>query len=77
MLINIYGGGISGLTVAHELIEKGFKVNVYEKDLEVGGMAKSKRDKNNVPTEHSWRGYGPFYFNTFELLKRIILSVKI
>jgi uncharacterized protein with NAD-binding domain and iron-sulfur cluster len=69
--VNIYGAGISGLTVAHELIEKGFKVNVFEKDSEVGGMAKSKRNKYNIPTEHSWRGYAPFYHNTFDILKRI------
>ncbi len=69
--VNIYGAGISGLTVAHELIEKGFNVNIFEKDSEVGGMAKSKRNKYNVPTEHSWRGYAPFYHNTFDILKRI------
>lgn len=76
MVINIYGAGIAGLTVAHELIEKGFEVHVYEKDNEVGGMAKSKRDKYGIPTEHSWRGYAPFYFNTFELLKRIPLDKR-
>ena len=69
--INIYGAGIAGLTVAHELIEKGFDVTVYEKDNIAGGMARTYRDKNNIPTEHSWRGYGPFYYNTFELIKRI------
>ena len=68
MLINIYGAGISGLTIAHELIEKGYQVHIYEKDLEVGGMAKSKRTEENVPSEHSWRGYAPFYFNTFKFI---------
>ena len=24
--VSIFGGGISGLTIAHELIEKGFKI---------------------------------------------------
>ena len=71
MLINIYGAGISGLTIAHELIEKGYQVHIYEKDTDVGGMAKSRRTNENVPTEHSWRGYAPFYFNTFDILKRI------
>jgi len=69
--VSIFGGGISGLTVAHELIEKGFKVNVYEKDELLGGMAKSKRNSKNIPIEHSWRGYGPFYHNVFDILKRI------
>ena len=29
----IVGAGLSGLTVAHELIEKGFEVVVYEKHI--------------------------------------------
>ena len=33
-------------------------------------MAKSKRN-NGIPTEHSWRAYGNFYFNIFNLLGRI------
>lgn len=72
-MINIYGAGISGLTVAHELIEKGFKVNLYEKNNIAGGMARSIRNINNIPTEHSWRGYGPFYYNLFNIMKRIPL----
>ena len=74
--ITIIGAGISGLTVAHELITRGFSVNVYEKDNEAGGMAKSKRNENNIPTEHSWRGYGPFYYNFFEIAKRIPIKLK-
>jgi cytochrome b involved in lipid metabolism len=69
--VSIFGAGISGLTIAHELSEKGFEVFVYEKDENIGGMAKSKRNKNNLPTEHSWRGYASFYHNTFNILKRI------
>lgn len=74
--IAIIGAGISGLTIAHELIKKGFIVDIYEKDSEVGGMAKSKRTKENIPTEHSWRGYGPFYYNFFDIAKQIPLDLK-
>ena len=45
MKIIIIGSGISGLTVAHELIHKGFEVEIYEKDSVAGGMAKSFRYK--------------------------------
>lgn len=69
-MIAIFGAGIAGLTCALELIEKGFKVIIYEKDDLPGGMAKSKRI-NGIPSEHSWRGYANFYFNIFNLLKRI------
>ena len=71
--IIIFGAGISGLTIAHELVEKGFNVEIYEKDSINGGMARSFRDNNNIPTEHSWRGYGPFYKNLYDILNRIPL----
>ena len=71
MKVNIYGCGLSGLTVAHELVEKGFQVEIFEKAPIGGGMARSFRYKNGVPTEHSWRGYGPFYKNVFDIMKRI------
>ena len=77
MNVIIFGAGISGLTAAHELIEKGFSVTIYEKDSLVGGMARSNRTKENVPTEHSWRGYAPFYYNTFDIMKRIPINNNI
>jgi len=67
----IFGGGISGLTVAHELVKKGFKVTVVEKDTCLGGMAKTRWENNNTPSEHSWRGWSNTYSNTFRLMKEI------
>ncbi len=72
--IVIFGGGIAGLTVAHELVEKGFNVTVIEQDKILGGMARSRREENFIPSEHSWRGYAPFYANTFDIMKRIPLT---
>ena len=69
-MIAIFGGGIAGLTTALELVNKGFKVKIYEKDDSCGGMAKSKRI-NGIPTEHSWRGYARFYNNIFDVLEQI------
>jgi len=73
--VSIFGGGIAGLTIAHHLIQKGFQVAVYELSNSIGGMAKSIRETiNNIPTEHSWRGYWPFYYNCFNILKNIPFS---
>ena len=69
--IIVIGGGISGLTVCHELINKGFHVKLFEKDNMIGGMARSRREFNGSPSEHSWRGYGPFFNNFFDIAKRI------
>lgn len=75
--IAIFGAGIAGLTVADALIDRGFAVTVYEKDSSAGGMAKSKRTPQlNIPTEHSWRGYAPFYYNVFEVMKRIPINTE-
>ncbi len=71
MKVNIYGCGLAGLTVAHELVEKGFQVEIFEKAPIGGGMARSFRYSNDVPTEHSMRAYGPFYKNVFDIMKRI------
>lgn len=75
----IFGGGIAGLTAAHELAEKGYKVTLVEKSPHLGGMAYSSRITNsewdNLPTEHSWRAYLVWYHNFFNIAKRIPLTV--
>lgn len=76
-MISIFGAGIAGLTCALELVEKGYDITIYEKDSLPGGMAKSKRvGFNQIPSEHSWRGYANFYFNMFNLLKKIPLETE-
>jgi uncharacterized protein with NAD-binding domain and iron-sulfur cluster len=37
----IIGGGVGGLSAAHELIERGFEVTVYERNHVLGGKARS------------------------------------
>lgn len=37
----ILGGGVAGLSAAHELIERGYEVEVYERQLIAGGKARS------------------------------------
>lgn len=37
----VVGGGLAGLTAAHELQERGFKVVVYERNDRLGGKARS------------------------------------
>lgn len=69
-MIIIIGAGISGLTCALELAKRGIKVIIYEQNKIAGGMAKSYRI-NNIPTEHSWRGFMSFYYNTFDILKQL------
>ena len=37
----VFGGGISGLTAAHELADRGFSVTLYEAGSRLGGLARS------------------------------------
>ncbi|OAH14576.1 tRNA 5-methylaminomethyl-2-thiouridine biosynthesis bifunctional protein MnmC [Streptomyces jeddahensis] len=39
--VAVLGGGIGGLTAAHELAERGFDVTVYDRRAEWGGKARS------------------------------------
>ena len=70
----IFGAGIAGLTAAHELAKLGYKITIFERMNNVGGFARSDRLFNDAPTEHSWRGYAPFYYNFFDIAKEIPLD---
>ena len=39
--VAVIGAGVSGLTAAHELIERGFSVTLYEGRTSAGGKARS------------------------------------
>ncbi len=70
--VAIFGAGIAGLTVAHELVQRGYQVSVYEFNDSAGGFFRSeRREADNLPSEYSWHGFGPWYHNTFDLLKQI------
>jgi hypothetical protein len=75
--IVIFGAGISGLSAAHELAQLGYGVAVYETADEPGGFFRSYRDKqDNLPTEYSWHGMGPWYINAFDLMRHIPFNEK-
>lgn len=68
----IFGAGIAGLSAAHELARLGYGVSVYEAANEPGGFFRSYRNKqDNLPTEYSWHGMGPWYVNAFDLMRDI------
>jgi hypothetical protein len=70
--VAVFGGGIAGLTVAHELARLGYRVALYESNPEAGGFFRSSRQPGtNMPTEFSWHGMGPWYHNVFDLLRQI------
>jgi uncharacterized protein with NAD-binding domain and iron-sulfur cluster len=75
----VLGGGVAGMSAAHELIERGFEVEVYEKKTKyVGGKARSVDVPNTsigggqpLPGEHGFRFFPGFYRHITDTFKRI------
>jgi len=74
----ILGGGVAGLSAAHELIERGFKVQVFEKRAVPGGKARSVRvagtgtgGRQDLPGEHGFRFFPRFYRHLPDTMRRI------
>ena len=62
--IIIIGAGISGLTIAHKLMNTNNRVIIVEKNDEIGGLVTTYRTKKNgYPIEHSPRVFLENYHN--------------
>jgi uncharacterized protein with NAD-binding domain and iron-sulfur cluster len=75
--VAVFGGGIAGLTAAHELIQRGFDVTVYERRA-WGGKARSTEvpgsgsgGRKPLPGEHGFRFEFGSYWNLPDTLRRI------
>lgn len=76
--VAILGGGVGGLSAAHELIERGFAVSVFERNKVFGGKARSLYVPNSgaggrtdLPGEHGFRFFPAFYKHLPDTLMRI------
>lgn len=74
----VIGGGVAGLTAAHELAERGFRVDVYEARPAWGGKARSQpvaatatAGRRELPGEHGFRFYPRFYRHVIDTMRRI------
>jgi uncharacterized protein with NAD-binding domain and iron-sulfur cluster len=72
----IIGGGIGGLTAAHELIDRGFQVHLFERRDNCGGKASSSRSPvadglKDLPREHGFRFFPGWYRHLPDTMKRI------
>lgn len=71
----IVGAGVAGLSCAEQLLRdaKGdCTVILLESRQTAGGFARSEFDtEKGFYTEHSWRGYAPFYRNFFDSVKNV------
>jgi uncharacterized protein with NAD-binding domain and iron-sulfur cluster len=74
----ILGAGVSGLSAAHELAERGFRVALYERQGVPGGKARSipvpntgSGGRKDLPGEHGFRFFPGFYKHVTDTMKRI------
>src|SRR5205085_2138500 len=75
--VAVLGGGMAGLAAAHELIERGFTVTVYEPTA-LGGKARSipvpgtaTGGRRDLPGEHGFRFFPGFYHHVPDSMRRI------
>ncbi len=78
MRVAVLGGGVGGLSAAHELIERGFEVSVYERKDVFGGKARSipvpstgTGGRQDLPGEHGFRFFPAFYRHLPDTMMRI------
>jgi 15-cis-phytoene desaturase len=76
--VAVFGGGVAGLSAAHELAERGFLVRVYERKPVLGGKARSIPVPNSggngrlpLPGEHGFRFFPGFYKHVIDTMQRI------
>ena len=76
--VAVLGGGVAGLTAAHELAERGFAVTVYEARDRLGGKARSlpvpgsgTDGRRDLPAEHGFRFFPGFYRHVPDTMRRI------
>jgi uncharacterized protein with NAD-binding domain and iron-sulfur cluster len=72
----VIGGGVAGMSAAHELAERQFEVEVYERRSDyVGGKARSVDvevpGKKPLPGEHGFRFFPAFYSHITDTMQRI------
>src|SRR5215203_6725436 len=79
--VAVLGGGVAGLSAAHELAERGFRVTVYEQRDAPGGKARSiphegsgTGGRADLPGEHGFRFFPGFYRHLPDTMGRIPLD---
>ncbi|NRB62236.1 MAG: NAD(P)-binding protein, partial [Saprospiraceae bacterium] len=69
----ILGGGIAGMSAAHELIERGFRVDVYDAQEAVGKIPfpeKDTPDSVQFPSSQAFQVFAGFSRHTFDVMRR-------
>lgn len=81
--VAVLGGGVGGMSAAHELAERDFQVTVYDRQAIPGGKARSvgvpgsgTGGRRDLPGEHGFRFFPGFYKHVTDTMKRIPYGTK-
>ncbi len=79
----VLGGGVAGMSAAHELAERGFSVTVIEERGVPGGKARSipvsntgRDGREDLPAEHGFRFFPGFYRHLPDTMRRIPFAAQ-
>jgi len=74
----VVGGGVAGLSAAHELAERGYRVSLHERGPTFGGKARTvpvpasaAGARPELPGEHGFRFFPRFYRHVTDTMSRI------
>ena len=74
----VIGGGVAGMSAAHELVERGYAVRVFERQALPGGKARSVEvagtgtdGRPNLPGEHGFRFFPRMYRHIIDTMEHI------
>jgi uncharacterized protein with NAD-binding domain and iron-sulfur cluster len=74
--VAVLGGGMAGLAAAHELVERGFDVTVFEptawggKARSIGVPGSASGGRRELPGEHGFRFFPGFYHHVPDSMRR-------
>ena len=72
----IVGAGPAGLALAHTSSSLYRRILIIDKETEIGGCHRVKRDADGLFTEHGPRIYLSFYYNFFNLMSEMGLTIN-
>src|SRR6185312_8356713 len=67
----VIGGGVAGLSAAHELVHRDFEVHVYERRQRLGGKSASVTTERGLPGEHGFRFFPGWYRHLPDTMRNI------
>ena len=68
--VTIIGGGLAGMTAALRLLERGFRVSIYESATRLGGKAGANKNGDEF-NDHGYHIFPEWYVNTWQLVDEL------